>query len=166
MTANVWFTSDWHFGHVGTAVTHRGFSSVEEHDAHIVERLNRVVRKKDKLFVLGDIAWNKDALSVLPHINCKNKELIIGNHDQYSTRGYLRYFTKVHGFRKYNNMWLSHCPIHPQEMYRCVVNIHGHIHNGAATPPLPFPYINVNVDFNNYNPVNLEEIEELIRVRS
>lgn len=162
MASNVWFTSDLHLGHPGTALKHRGFHSVEEHDEHIIAELNRLVKKKEKLFILGDVVWSNKHLKLLDNIVCKNKELIIGNHDQLMTKEYLKHFTKVHGFRKFRNMWLSHCPIHPQEMYRCVANVHGHLHNGAATPPLPFPYINVNVDYNRFKPVNLDEIEAII----
>jgi calcineurin-like phosphoesterase family protein len=117
-----------------------------------------VIGKKDKLFILGDAAFSNKALPLIGEIN-GTKELIIGNHDGLTTKAYLEYFTKVHGFRQYKGFWLSHAPIHPQEIYRCRGNIHGHIHNGAATPPLPYPYYNVNVDFNKMQPVNFDTIE-------
>jgi calcineurin-like phosphoesterase family protein len=159
MLSNVWFTSDLHLGHE-LAAKNRGFASVEEHDAAIIYNINKVVNKNDKLFILGDLAMNKQKLEQLSEIRCRNKELLIGNHDLYQTQHYLRWFTKVHGFRKYENYWLSHCPVHPQEMYRTKGNIHGHIHKGAATHELPLPYYNVNVDFHNCNPVNFTWIKQ------
>ena len=30
---------------------------------------------------------------------------------------------------RYKKMWLTHCPIHPDEMRRCVGNLCGHIHD-------------------------------------
>lgn len=155
MNSNVWFVSDLHLGH-GHAAKMRGFTSVEEHDAAIVANL-QVVGRKDKLFILGDVVWNNNSLKLLSDIP-GTKELIIGNHDTLTTKEYLKYFTKVHGFRKYKNFWLSHCPIHPQEIYRCTGNIHGHIHNGGATDNLGHPYFNVNVDCNGMNPTNFSTI--------
>jgi len=157
---NIWFTSDLHLGHNGIS-KHRKFSSDEEHDEVIIEQLNKYVKKRDKLFVLGDVAMKKTALSKLSRIN-GIKELIIGNHDTYPTSEYLKYFNKVHGFRKYKDLWLSHCPIHPQEMYRCKANVHGHIHYGTNSPLLELPYINANLDCNNYRPLNMEDIIERI----
>jgi calcineurin-like phosphoesterase family protein len=71
-------------------------------------------------------------------------------------------FTEIHGFLRYKNVWLSHVPIHPQEMYRCEANVHGHIHKNSESPELPFPYINVNWDYWQ-RPVSLEEIRNIIR---
>jgi len=169
--SNVWFTSDWHLGHPASARI-RGFDTVEEHDATIINNIKTMCGKKDKLFILGDVAWNMNSIEQLEDLP-QTKELIIGNHDTLNTQVYLKYFTKVHGFRKYKNFWLSHCPIHPQELFRCFGNIcghehmsdmygnvHGHLHNGAATPPLALPYFNVNVDFNDYKPINLDTIIE------
>jgi calcineurin-like phosphoesterase family protein len=153
---NIWFTSDLHLGH-DHAVKARGFSSVIEHDWAIITSLNSVVKRRDKIFILGDVVWNVDSLKLLKEIH-GTKELIIGNHDNTATKEYLEHFTKVHGFRKYKHFWLSHCPIHPQEVYRCRGNIHGHIHNGGATASLGYPYFNVNIDCNQMNPVNFSTI--------
>lgn len=155
--SNVWFTSDLHLGHEHAA-TMRGFDSVVEHDWTLIANL-QIIGRKDKLFILGDAVWNNKSLKLLNEIP-GTKELIIGNHDSLTTKEYLKYFTKVHGFRKYNNFWLSHCPIHPQEVFRCTGNIHGHIHNGGATKNLGYPYFNVNTDCNNLNPVNLTTIQK------
>lgn len=156
--SNVWFTSDLHLGHK-TAAYLRGFSSVEEHDAHILAKL-QIVGKKDKLFVLGDVAWRPQSLMLL-HDAPGIKELIFGNHDKLQIACYLKVFPKVHGFRRYKDFWLSHCPIHHQEIYRCTANIHGHIHNGSATKqPEDHRYFNVNIDMNDMDVVNFDTILE------
>lgn len=162
MVSDVWFTSDWHFSHKSIA-TLRGFSSVEEHDNTIIDNINAVVTKKSKLFVEGDVVMNKKVLPILERINCKNMDLIFGNHDQASIHEYLKYFQKVHGFRRYKSFWLSHAPIHPQEMSRCRGGIHGHIHSNSDSNPLSLPYFNVNVDAkgNNMSPVNFGRILEV-----
>ena len=156
MSSNVWFTSDLHLGHEGVA-KHRGFTCLEYHDDAILNNFQKLIGKRDKLFILGDVAWNNKSLPLIAEIPGV-KELIVGNHDTLSTREYLKYFNKVHGFRGYKGFWLSHPPIHEQEIYRKRGNIHGHVHNGAHTPPLPYPYFNVNVDFNDMKPVNFDTI--------
>ena len=157
----VWFTSDLHLGHEA-AVKFRKFKSVEEHDDTIIYNLASMINKKDKLFILGDVAWRAELLKRLDEIP-GTKELIIGNHDTFTTQSYLKYFYKVHGFRGYKNFWLSHCPMHPQEMYRKLGNIHGHLHTNTSSKPLPLPYYNVNLDYNNYHPVNVETIKEAFK---
>ena len=160
--SNVWFASDLHLGHSAIA-KHRGFSSVEEHDSAILHNF-QCIKRKDKLFLLGDVVWNDKSLKLLDEIP-GIKELIIGNHDRLQTKKYLKYFVKVHGFRKYQDLWLSHCPIHPQEVYWCKGNVHGHIHKGAGTEDLGGSYFNVNVDFNKMSPTNFLTIQKYYEER-
>lgn len=159
---NVWFTSDLHIGHT-TAARLRGFDSIEEHDEVIINNIASMLNKKSKLFVLGDVAWKKEHLARIAEIP-GTKDLIIGNHDKLRTEEYLKYFNNVHGVRTYKNFWLSHCPIHPQEIFRCKGNIHGHIHRGGATGDLYLPYLNVNVDVHNFHPVNFDTIKEIYNI--
>jgi calcineurin-like phosphoesterase family protein len=55
------------------------------------------------------------------------KILIRGNHDTLPTLAYLHYFDEVYGLLKYKEFWLSHAPIHPDEL-RNKINLHGHVH--------------------------------------
>lgn len=64
-------------------------------------------------------------------------------------------------FYSYKNMWISHCPIHPQELRSRVLNIHGHLHGGIVRHCDGEPderYFNVNLDNNNFKPVPLDTI--------
>lgn len=154
----VLFTSDLHLGHEMIA-EHRGFKSIEEHDADVINKLNQYCGPRTLLWILGDVAMGEDALALIGNIEGR-KKIVRGNHDQEDIKRYLEVFETVHGFLKYKNMWLSHCPIHPQEMLGCDVNVHGHIHKDAITKPLGFPYINVNWDFWS-KPLSLYEIRQL-----
>ena len=154
---SVYVASDLHLGH-RFAATSRGFITTEDHDRHIIRKLSIQCGKRDLLWVLGDVAWNEESLSMLSELKCDMK-MVRGNHDNLKTDAYLKYFNTVEGFLRYKKIWLSHCPIHPQEIYRCRGNVHGHIHKGAATKPLPYPYFNVNWDFWD-RAVQLEEIYE------
>ena len=156
---NRFFTSDLHIGHASVARL-RNFNSIEEHDNAIIESLQKLP-KKSKLWILGDIAWNEASLMRLREVSCKIKVAILGNHDTMLARTYLEVFDDIIGPVKYKKLWLSHHPIHPQEMYRCKGNVHGHIHMYGATPKLALPYYNVNWDFHKGG-VPFEKIETAI----
>lgn len=77
------FTADTHFGHKGIIEKglRPGFSSMEEHDALVLENINKTVDREDRLFILGDFAFS-NAPSWRGKIRCKNIDFIIGNHDR------------------------------------------------------------------------------------
>ncbi len=163
---SVFFTSDLHLGHHAATRFRPEFKEgdIYYHDFSIIDNINSVVDKRDKLFILGDLAFSDAGLKAAEGILCRNVELILGNHDKYPLRRYLALGYKIHGFRGYKEYWLSHCPIHPQEMYRKIGNIHGHIHcNGKSGPVEDTKYFNVNIDVNKYKPVRFEKIQEKCR---
>jgi len=154
------FTSDLHLGH-RAAAHFREFESVDEHDDTIVHNINARVNKRDKLFILGDLAFSDKGLNRIFDINCQNIELLMGNHDKYPAHRYFKYVQKLHGFYKYKDFWLSHCPIHPNEMYRAKGNLHGHVHKTSNSPRIEDPrYFNVNIDMNNMFPISFKYILE------
>lgn len=54
----VFFTSDLHFGHKNLCNSLRKMSE-DESDSIIINNWNRVVRKKDTVYILGDITMEK-----------------------------------------------------------------------------------------------------------
>lgn len=79
---NTYVTSDLHFGHKLMAEL-RKFQTVEEMDLTLVSRINSVVTKQDRLFILGDVSFHLKSLpEKMEAINCKNVVLIYGNHDK------------------------------------------------------------------------------------
>jgi calcineurin-like phosphoesterase family protein len=140
--------SDPHFGHANMALK-RGFSSVEEHDNHIVECWNSVVNKKDYVYLLGDITMEKNNYSILSRLNGKIK-VFLGNHDKAQhIPELLKYVQDVCSTMKLDGYILSHIPIHPQELGRFGINIHGHVHENSIEDPR---YINVSCEVLNYTP--------------
>lgn len=152
---SVGFCSDLHLGHE-LAAKKRGFNTIEEHDLSIVETLKTQCNKRTLLWILGDVAMTESSLDLLKQVPGRLK-LVRGNHDNFRINTYLTYFEEIYGFLKYKSFWLSHCPIHPQEMYRCTLNVHGHIHKNSRSPELPLPYFNVNWDFHG-RAISLGEI--------
>lgn len=90
----IFFVSDTHYHHtnlvLGTSKWDdksgcRPFSTLEEHDNHIVEQINKTVGEYDVLYHLGD--WSFGGISNIfefrKQIKCRNIHLILGNHDKH-----------------------------------------------------------------------------------
>ena len=80
-----WYTSDLHFGHERAATKHRGFSSVDEMNATLIENWNATVSPDDTVWILGDFAMGKidTTLGIARQLN-GYKFLVPGNHDRCS----------------------------------------------------------------------------------
>lgn len=128
------FIADYHFGHEFMA-KHRGFSDVFEMNEHIVAEHNKIVHKKDLTYILGDITMETDKwYFYLDQMNGR-KKVILGNHeDPKHIPELLKYVESVASMVKYKGIFLTHCPIHPQELeYRVHHNIHGHLHEKVVS---------------------------------
>lgn len=121
-------TSDLHLGHKNICKYRSQFSSEEEHSNTLYENLISNVKKADTIYFLGDIAFDKFWLNKIKEITCKHKKLICGNHDRdfHTMKELCDAFDSVDCLLSKRNVWFSHCPIHPQEMRKKVLNIHGH----------------------------------------
>lgn len=131
------FISDYHFGHSNVIKFEDnlrgkllGVNTIEEHDAVLRERTLVTVNKKDTLWVLGD---NGNVGTTAELFNtCKARVInyIPGNHDTPKSIAKLASLEKVNvlGITKWKGFWVTHAPVHPQEL-RDKVNIHGHCHS-------------------------------------
>tara|TARA_R110000772_G_scaffold54130_1_gene123515 strand:- start:38437 stop:38961 length:525 start_codon:yes stop_codon:yes gene_type:complete len=170
---NVRFFSDPHFGHLNMALK-RGFKSAEEQDEYIVQQWNSVVNKRDITYILGDITYEKKSgYEILSRLNGL-KHVVLGNHDRrQDVEELLKYVKSVSGVIKYKRKYfLSHCPIHPAELGRVKVNIHGHVHEDSIVTykwdyenkvdtEVPHPkYKNVSAEAIDYTPKLLTELFE------
>lgn len=181
---NIFFTSDTHFGHANILkYCSRPFSSVEEMDNALIENWNRVVKKDDIVFHLGDFAFcgSQRLKELISSLNGR-KSLIIGNHDRKMLRdGSITLFDSicsemyisVNGQRIY----LNHKP------YLCfdgsygrtdkthTWQLFGHVHSGPLTKSgldcnrlnMLFPtQYDVGVDNNNFTPISFDAVKEII----
>lgn len=126
MMSNIYFTSDWHVQHKNIHKLRKEVES-EQHNEYLIKRSCRALTKRDTLFLLGDICFTEDALQLIDDLPKCRKILVKGNHDLEGTRRLLDVFDEVEGFVRYKKFWLSHCPVHPDEL-RGRSNIHGHTH--------------------------------------
>ena len=144
----------------------RGFSTVEEHDEHIITQWNSVVNKRDVTYILGDITMEKK--SSYPLLDRLNgiKHVVLGNHDRrQDILHLLQHVESVAGMIQYKGIMLTHAPIHPMELdYRFNKNIHGHIHDKVVMKMLDGwevideRYFCVSCEQVDYKPKTLEEL--------
>lgn len=161
--------SDTHMGHKNILKYRPMFKTLEEHDEYILDQLRDTITKRDKLYLLGDNAFNYQGFLKLMSAIPEGAVVVYmgGNHDFERDKRYSRYVAadrRVSEFgaglikeRTYK-AWMSHAPIHPIELRKCV-NVHGHVHDNTLPDN---KYFNVSVD-NCGKPINLEEIRKYVK---
>lgn len=157
---SVYFTSDLHLGHKNIHKFRGGFESESQHEQYIINSW-KIITKRDDVYVLGDACFTMDSLKLLENLP-GTKHLIRGNHDELDTQAYLKVFKNVYGLKKYKEFWLSHAPIHPQEL-RNRVNLHGHVHYDSVKLPFnPVYDVKQNLDVRYFN-CCVENLQELFK---
>ncbi len=171
---NTLFMSDTHLGHRSICKYRDQFLSVEEHDETIKDALLSVANKRQKIWLLGDIAFTSEAGDWIVDLSTKcNLEIVLGNHDtregHMNTIKYIQAGIKIHGLTTYKDAWLSHCPIHPDELRKKIVNIHGHTHNQNISAHdvnherfVDPRYFNVSCENIGFKPIRYDEIMERV----
>lgn len=164
--ANVFFTSDHHFGHKQIInYESRPFIDVEQMNEVMIERWNEVVQPADTLFHLGDFSFlNKAATAEIVKRLHGYKILILGNHD----RGRSRKWWLEAGFDEVSEypliykdfFFLSHEPMYMNH-HMPYVNVHGHIHGRKYEGKHHF---NICVEHWNYKPLTFEQIRDTVVV--
>jgi calcineurin-like phosphoesterase family protein len=154
----VYFNSDLHLGHKRVITFHdhyrakaMGVSTIEEHDEKILDLWAQTIRRRDTIYILGDIGYNYRIIKGLPG----NKKLLLGNHDTLSAKDYLEVFDDIIGPISYKRHWLAHFPPVESELFGKPV-IHGHTHSTGISDPR---YVNVCVEMNGGKPVLFEDIK-------
>lgn len=162
--SKVWFTSDWHIGHRNILKYRPIANTIPEHDKILFEGHKATVGKRDTTYFLGDMFFEVTDYAIQQFSELKGtKILLLGNHDYANIKHLLPIFDDIIGPIKYKGHWLSHHPIHPQELYG-KRNIHGHTHNQSVMTTLneqlvfDTRYVNVCPDVNNNLPISFEEI--------
>jgi len=159
---------DCHLDHKGISkfrkrkngLTGMPYTSEEQHEL-MYEALAQV--KRDHLFLMGDIAFSKEALARIKALPCRDKILLVGNHCRefgIKMEDLVEAYDKVYSLRSYKGFWLSHAPIHPQEL-RGKLNIHGHLHYHhilTEAAMLDSRYINVSAEYTGYKPILFEHV--------
>ena len=160
----VLFSSDFHLGHRNITNFRKSFDTSLAHDQYILDLLSKLT-KRHILYVLGDFLFDGPHLDSYLHqisqMPCQIR-VIMGNHDSKSlyTQTIAPNIQIELPLFTYKQAWLSHCPIHPQEMRNRIGNIHGHLHHESIPDSR---YFNVNLDVNDLQFVPLDNILTSLR---
>lgn len=166
--------SDLHFNHENViAMDQRPFLSVDEMNAALIHNWNHVVRPKDEVYLLGDVAMGNPEM-VTPLLNQLNghKFLIRGNHDAFLDQagfdyGNFDWVGDLGSFKENHRQYvLSHYPIldYPGMWYHSRL-LYGHVHSNQREyflRTLNPNAVNVSASVVGYRPVNLAWIEATI----
>lgn len=166
--SRTWVVSDWHLGHKniikfvdGQGNRIRPFETVEEHDEALITYHNELVSPGDRVYVLGDVAISKKALTLIKQFNGRLK-LVRGNHDVFKLIDYIPYFDDVVACRVYpeHKLIMTHIPIHHQQLKGGGRNIHGHLHQNVVIwdGKPDTRYINVCVEHTGMKPILLDSL--------
>lgn len=168
--ANIFFASDHHFLHKNIIVFTRDngeklrpFTNLDDMHEYIIEKHNSVVGKKDRVYFLGDVTCDhRRGLHFLDRMNGE-KVLIKGNHDTCPITEYCQYFIDIRGSHQLDGILMTHIPVHPGNLTRWPINVHGHLHDTFVPDQYGRPdqrYYNVSLEsLVDYTPVSLEQIK-------
>ena len=161
--SKLYITSDLHLCDEENARNIRGMN-IDEHDAMIINNINKTVSCSDKLIILGDIARGyknvKELYDKLSQFNC-TVELVVGNHDDDTILSVCQdCCILLNETMDYDGCILTHIPIHETQFFGNIINVHGHIHMKYNYCVLPKNYYNVNVEFHKYLPIEWSVIKK------
>lgn len=175
--SSTYFIADPHLGHknIGLFRPHLEGDSELNTKLFLEEYKAKGIGKRSTVWFLGDVAMDQyslDLIGSLPGV----KHIVLGNHDDLPIEEYTKVFDKVRGMIKWKGLWLTHSPIHPDEL-RGSINVHGHVHSATVEDPDPmwrghYPVV-PDPRFINICPeerggqyiTNLEELREIIERR-
>lgn len=153
----IFVIGDTHFGHkkiLEFEKVKRPFKDIEEHDRNLIINWNMVVKPKDTVWHLGDVAFGVDNIHTMSRLN-GYKHLVLGNHDNLNLSLYQKYFNRIVSSIKLGGYLLTHVPIHPSQFYRFKGNIHGHVHSNSLDDKR---YFNASAENIGLRPIELSEI--------
>jgi calcineurin-like phosphoesterase family protein len=126
---NVLFCTDPHLLHKNIHKFRHFIDTPEQNTELFLKEAKRKLNKRTLTFFLGDVAFEQAGLDIIAALPGR-KILIKGNHDNMtSTAAQMEVFEEIHGCIRYKQYFLSHCPIHPDQLFNHTANIHGHVHH-------------------------------------
>lgn len=178
MKKTSFFISDLHFDHLRAAGENgfrKEFKTVDEMNSIIINNWNSVVKDGDKVFVLGDVALNTSEERLDGYLSQLKgtKVLVGGNHDNdpMKLKVFSKHFVAVVGCLEYKGMILTHIPVHPYNLKRFKINLHGHLHHSDILVSdrsdlytymeLDPRYICVSCEKVGYTPKTLDQLMEM-----
>lgn len=157
-----YFYSDLHGGHKNIMKYRKQFRDEQDHWEYCEEEYKKLITKRDVVYCLGDMCFTEERLkefSTWPG----RKILVCGNHDRdrIPMQSIVDAYDEVYALYKYKQYWLSHAPIHPQEL-RGKYNLHGHVHYYTVED---WRYFNCCLENIDMKPISLMEVNDIFSQR-
>lgn len=162
---DIWFWSDLHFGHNNIIkFSDRPYVDIYDMDEKLIYNFNQKVKVNDISIWVGDVSFksSQESKRIMHRLN-GYKILIVGNHDFEKKKGVKAMaFDEVH--LVYNLQFndtvvaFTHYPM--DNLPLGWFNVHGHVHkNGHHADEVNMPtHYNVNCEFLDYKPINMEQL--------
>lgn len=166
---NIWMIGDPHFYHKNIIeYENRPFSSVDEMNNTLINNWNSRVKRRDKIFVLGDFCFgaSSHAEEILRNLS-GYKVLIMGNHDTLSPKSFLKAgFDEVYRHPIiYDGFYiLSHEPMYVNSNMP-YANIFAHVHSNPTYANYSKQTFCVSVERPDlmYYPIEFNRIKKLMQ---
>lgn len=162
-----YYSADLHLFHKNIIrYSNRPFASVDEMNQEIIDRTNERVGRRDRLFLVGDVAFARPdvALPILSQLNCEEIHLVGGNHDSPEMRRLKResgapFWKSVSELLEVNDegrrVVLCHYAMRVwNRSHHGTYHLFGHSHGSM---PGTSQSLDVGVDCWDYRPVTLDE---------
>ena len=163
------FTADTHYFHDAIReYAGRNFKDVKEMNKALIKKHNEVVGPEDTTYFLGDFAMvgRNDKERIRATVSKLNgtKQLVMGNHDDCRPFDYIDVgFTSAHTSLMYNDdVVLIHDPAAAGVLMQDKLWLVGHVHTLFHYVNEPVRCFNVGVDVNDFYPVTLTQIKEIM----
>lgn len=169
---DVWFTSDFHFGHFNIIrYCKRPFANTQEMDDAIADRVNACAKTNDVLYFLGDFCMGKaeQITAYRKRLACRTIHFTEGNHDR-TARKLQHLFASWETLSEINvvkqRIVLCHYamrvwPHHAQGAW----HLYGHSHGNLPDEPLSLS-LDVGVDTHDFRPWHFDEIEAIMKAKA
>lgn len=157
--------ADLHLGHRNIHKYRPKFATAEEHHEVIFDNFASQITKRDSVILLGDVAFTPEWVHRLAEIPCQKMTIVLGNHDterDVTPQDLADVFHNVTGLLSKNGVWMSHCPIHPDELRGKKYNFHGHTHSYCIPDTR---YVNICVEHWDYGPISFQKALEFAEMK-
>jgi len=170
--ADTWFTSDFHFGHFNIIrYCNRPFTTTEEMDACIVDRMNQCVKPNDTLYFLGDFCMGsvEKVAAYRKSLNCKTIHFVEGNHDKVTRKLQSAFaswssLSEIHVGKQ--GIVLCHYAMRVWPHHaRGAWQLYGHSHGNLPDEPLALS-MDVGVDTHDFLPWRFDEVQAVMQAKA
>lgn len=169
----IFITSDLHLSHKNILKytdRHKYYTDIQDHDNQIIDTINKHVKQRNILYILGDISFNYPN-QLFDNLKCQKLIIVPGNHDKWiknhKTEIYFKNQVSIIADQiidiKHNGATfiMSHYPLARwNKGHYGSYMLHGHCHGSYNNENSSCRRLDVGWD-NFYRPITLDEIIDL-----